>query len=198
MGAPPGWIGGWVPWRLVLLRSPDAYCILTNFEAFESGVAFTLLLRLRPGVEEFGPRPGRPPMLMGGPDSTDSPLLGVGLADGTKAVLGRPRPRPDEDPAGPLLIPRGGGGGGDEWRSSVWLWPLPPPGPIRLVMSWPKLRLAENSVAVDANELIAAAAQAEKLWDTDRATVTGLVYDVATARPTDPSHPTDPSVKRNR
>jgi hypothetical protein len=38
---------------------------------------------------------------------------------------------------------------------------------MTFVMSWPKLEIPESAITAYANELIAAAAQAEQLWSDD-------------------------------
>lgn len=156
-----GWIGGWVPWHLNLLRSADVLAVLADVEAFPVGVSFSLVFRIRPGINrEIGPGPRRPVMM--GFHSSDGPRFGIGLADGQKIVLGRHVDLDDDkEPRGPLLISSGGGGNRDEWRVKTWLWPLPPPGPMTFVMSWPKLEIPETAVSRDANELIDAAENAE-------------------------------------
>lgn len=51
------------------------------------------------------------------------------------------------------------------WSREVWLWPLPPRGPLRLVCAWPDRGIAETSTTVDAEPLHQAAAQATPLWE---------------------------------
>jgi hypothetical protein len=166
MGAPTGWIGGWVPWHLELLRSRDCLAVLTDVEAFPTGVSFSLVFRIRPGVNrELGPGPQRP--LMMGFHSSDGPRFGIGLADGQKVVLGRLSNLDGDEPRSPHLISSGGGGNRDEWRMKTWLWPLPPPGLMTFVMSWPKLEIPEAAASKDSNELIEAAAYAKQIWVDD-------------------------------
>jgi hypothetical protein len=170
MGPPPGWVGGWVPWRIVLTRTADAYAVIGDVEAFPSGVQFSLLSRFRPGTFDPHPGPGRPMLRPGFPGG---PLFGVAFGDGRKAMLGRTFPSPDEpDPSGPVLISRGGGGGGEEWRMGMWLWPLPPSGPLKFVTSWAEREQAESSITVDAGELVAGANAAEQLWVVDEDALT--------------------------
>lgn len=163
MGPTPGWIGGWVPWRLVLLRADEVLVVASEVEAFPDGVHLSIQIRVHPTLWERLPN-GHPGLM--GFGSNDGILFGVGYADGRKAILGRGHPTSiDEDPPGPLLMPRGGGGGTAEWRMGVWLWPLPPPGDLTFVTAWPSQGISETSVTVDASELNAAASQAEHLWD---------------------------------
>lgn len=55
-------------------------------------------------------------------------------------------------------------GWGGAWSRDMWLWPLPPPGPLRLVCAWPDRDIAETSTVVDAGPLRLAAAQATGYW----------------------------------
>jgi hypothetical protein len=165
MGPPPGWVGGWVPWHILLTHTSDVYSVITAVEAFPSGVQFTLASRFRPGAIDLHPRPGHPMMGLGSPGG---PLFGVGFADGRKVMAGRQFSPLDAQPDGPLLMPRGGGGGGEEWRMGMWLWPLPPPGPLTFVTAWPTLDIIETTLTVEATELIAAAERALRLWAVDQ------------------------------
>ena len=54
---------------------------------------------------------------------------------------------------------------GGAWSRDVWLWPLPPPGPLRLVCAWPDRGIEETSTTVDAGPLRAAATGATAYWD---------------------------------
>jgi len=50
------------------------------------------------------------------------------------------------------------------WSRDVWLWPLPPPGPLRVVCAWPDQEISETSTTIDTTQLRSAAAQAARLW----------------------------------
>ena len=74
--------------------------------------------------------------------------IGFDLADGSGVSnLGgwhahRMLMSPDAEPDGPLLLPHGGGGGSSTegevtMKPGYWLWPLPPPGPLRISCEWP-------------------------------------------------------------
>jgi hypothetical protein len=93
--------------------------------------------------------------------------FGVALADGTRAVTGSAA-RFDEQPTGPSLWTNGGGGGGDDqiqrMTHELWLWPLPPPGPVELVAEWRELGIEESSIWLDGAALIAAASGAQAIW----------------------------------
>jgi hypothetical protein len=100
----------------------------------------------------------------------DEPRFGVGFADGRKATtLSWPSARPwDPPPDEPVLARRSGGGGGFSYRHGLWLWPLPPDGPLELVCAWPAKGLEEARATVDAGPIRAAAARAIELWPDER------------------------------
>ena len=68
-------------------------------------------------------------------------------------------------PDHPVLEPLGRSSGwGSAWTRDVWLWPLPPAGPVTLVCEWTDRGIAETVVHVEAAVLREAAARAEPLW----------------------------------
>jgi hypothetical protein len=148
-----------------LARNENLFAVLTDVAAFPTGVEFSILARFGPGITNEPPGPGRRmwmPFHLTGPDG---PRLGIGSADGRKAVSGIMRPTPLGEPDHPVLLARSGGGGGDEWRQGFWLWPLPPPGPLLVVISGGGMGIGERSVTLDASELVTAAEHAEQLWE---------------------------------
>ncbi|UNK70311.1 hypothetical protein [Microbacterium sp. H1-D42] len=111
-------------------------------------------------------------MSFGGPiDATGRLRFGVVLADGTKVTDASPFfacGDPMVEPEGHTLSRRqlGGGGGGSTYSSAdhLWLWPLPPAGPIELVMQWPALGIQETRLVVDASLVPELAARAQSFW----------------------------------
>lgn len=100
-------------------------------------------------------------------------LLGIQLADRTKAradstLHARYPPSTEQQPDPPALILQnhGGNGGDDETagKGSLWLWPLPPAGGLRLVAQWAELGMPESSITIDGSLLREAAAEAQKYW----------------------------------
>jgi hypothetical protein len=53
---------------------------------------------------------------------------------------------------------------GGTWSRDVWLWPLPPPGPLMLMCAWPDRDVDETATTVDSAPLLEAAAEARPLW----------------------------------
>lgn len=100
-------------------------------------------------------------------------LCGVELADGSKATTGAMLNRPfpaynAPDPVPPVLVfqGRGGSGGDDEMASTgtLWLWPLPRAGDLRLVAQWTDMGMPESSITLDGAQLREAAAGAQQYW----------------------------------
>jgi hypothetical protein len=46
----------------------------------------------------------------------------------------------------------------------VWLWGLPPPGPLTIACQWPAEQIPPSQVELNAGLVLAAAAQAQTLW----------------------------------
>lgn len=57
---------------------------------------------------------------------------------------------------------------GAAWARDIWLWPLPPPGPLRLVCAWPDRGIPETATVIDAGPLRDAAARARPEWPDDQ------------------------------
>jgi hypothetical protein len=54
----------------------------------------------------------------------------------------------------------------DRWSREVWLWPLPPAGPLRFTCSWPERGIRTTTVVLDVGTaLLEAAAAAKPLWE---------------------------------
>jgi hypothetical protein len=103
-------------------------------------------------------------------------IFGVQLLDGSKASTGTMQMPdmpgdPAYQPAPPVLYlqNQGGGGGDDELAGSgtLWLWPLPPAGDLRLVAQWADMGMGESSIILDGTQLGEAAAGVQKYWPAD-------------------------------
>jgi hypothetical protein len=46
----------------------------------------------------------------------------------------------------------------------VWLWGLPPPGPLTFACQWPAEQIPPSQVELDAGLVLDAAARATSLW----------------------------------
>jgi hypothetical protein len=95
------------------------------------------------------PGPGAPPL-----------LLGLELADGTRVDnVG------DPDRGGEVVFTQGSGSGSEySVDHSWWLSPLPPAGPLTVVVRCPELGLPETSAVLDGTAIRAAAEGVVELW----------------------------------
>jgi hypothetical protein len=143
--------------NVLLARTHDVAVALLGLQVYTTGISFDLSVRVRPGglpavdVQQvlWRPRPGAPPL-----------LVGVELADGTRVDnLSRQRPGGD-------VVFTQGSGSADE-HSAVqtwWLSPVPPGGPLRVVVRCPELGITETAVELDATPIRQAAERVVELW----------------------------------
>src|SRR5690606_13199171 len=91
--------------------------------------------------------------------------LSVTCADGTLTWLrGLATPVDKQEVrARSTLTPRGGSSNSVESRMSLWLWPLPVPGPVKFTLDLPALGIG-GTVSIDGENLPQAAGHARRLW----------------------------------
>jgi hypothetical protein len=149
-------VPGVVPVELLLART-DTYAVLVdNLLVYPTGFDFDLAVRRRPG---------RPRQHHHRERRWDDDLrLEVRFADGRTADNNPrrrwPRPSGDQAPDPPLLYQstRGADGG------HLWLWGLPPPGPLTFACEWPAQQLPPSQAKLDAGLILNAAERAQTLW----------------------------------
>jgi len=158
---PPQMVGGYVTGPLLISRSDRVVVAVRQVLAFPAGVEAEVEAHAR------GPRPaGPPPGPLHPPEH--SLRFRVQFPDGRQAA--------QDDEAGlrsgrgPTLVvsssesSSGGPDDGEDIRMTLWIWPLPPPGPVIVACSWPSRGLGEASVVLDATAIRAAASQAQPFW----------------------------------
>lgn len=174
LNPPDDVLPGVVPVELVLGRSEQAVVMLSGMRAFPAGVAMTLLVRTRRRLRGLSLHEE----LFDGPYRHDQDdawrrdrlRWGVEFADGRRATNVDAWPDPGEaSPTTdqPVLFGGGGGGGDRAVDRDYWLWPLPPPGALTVVLQWPLLGIEQTTTRIDADEIVAAAARAQPLWPSD-------------------------------
>ena len=146
-----------LPDLVLLARTDDTVVALRGMHVYSTGLAFDLSVRIRPGSLSgtelhdvlWRPGPGAPPL-----------LLGLELADGTR-VDNVGEPGRDGD-----VVFTQGSGTGSEYSvdHSWWLSPLPPAGPLTVVVRCPELGLPETSTLLDGTAIRAAADRVVALW----------------------------------
>lgn len=187
-GAPDDVLPGVVPVELILGRSESTVVMLTGMRAFPTGLGMRLGVRVRGRVH----RRDVHGEVFDGPYAHDMNVewqagrlkWGFELADGRRATnvdlpLGHALP---DEPGPPRFVPYfpvskpdrpvlvGGGGGGSE-RSvdrDYWLWPLPPPGPLRVACQWLDQGIELAIQDLDTESLLEAAARAQPIWPRDQ------------------------------
>jgi hypothetical protein len=184
--APSGTLPGVIALELVMAQTERVAVCVTRLDAYPSG--FELELVTLAAVESEGDQ--LDPMLFGGrhgPGSrrsadggipTDMLRFGVEFANRAKATNTAGRPGSiDAEPTGPVLSAGGGGGGGGNWRQSVWVWPLPPPGPLTFVCEWPAAGVALTRHQIDAQLVLDAASRSQAIFsDGGRSAASGRFH----------------------
>ncbi|MFI0480422.1 hypothetical protein [Actinomadura sp. 9N215] len=176
--------GGVIALERIIARSANVVVLLPSVRVFRSGCMLEIEVVSRQGdlseedwwdlsmwAHGFGPPVGRqlPDKLL---------RMGVRYRDGTKVTTieqHRETRLADQQPSGPLLTwwPEGGGprGGGvfNFDRSTLWLWPLPPPEPFEFAVEWPLAGINLTTTELDGTLLSTAAARSTQFWPDDDA-----------------------------
>jgi hypothetical protein len=157
----------------VIARGDDIVVVLVGVRVFSDGVELLIERHLRRGSRdhrqwraaqtEFSGHGG--PGMGGG----DRLRWGVALGDGERIFADERFGAPllNQNTGHTLRVTRGGGGGGSTrytMHDGLWLWPLPPEGPLELVLQWPAFGIGESRVIVDGGQLRALAASVRPLW----------------------------------
>ena len=171
VGPPDNVIPGALPLELHLAASKTAVVALRGRAAYPTGFEFDLVARLR--AQTLQEEPSTSQFLVVSPEEiTEGKLpprflrFGLEFSDGRKVTnLPRAKSRLITDPGvGPVLWGRDGSGSNSAWRQAYWVWPLPPPGPLKFVCAWPAFGIPESAASVDAAVVIDAANRATVVW----------------------------------
>ena len=176
--APEYVLPGVVPVELLIARSASTVVMLTGIRAFPEGLAMTLAIRLRGPLERRDLHSevfdGPYQHSMGEQWQAERLKWGFEFSDGRRATNVDPpawdaedeRPWKDKSwrPDRPVLNGQGGGGGQRAIDRDYWLWPLPPPGRLRVVFQWPQQGIETTTHDVDAQPFLDAAARSQPVW----------------------------------
>jgi hypothetical protein len=166
LAPPPNILGAVVPLQLLLARRDALAVVLEGATAYSTGVELALSVRRPRGRTALEEPPLGLHCRYRGELPDDVLRFGIQFADGRKATSIRGFPvRPDEEPSHPVLVPRGGGGGGSRWDYAFWLYPLPPPGALAFVCEWPSEGIELTREEIDADVIRDAAERATVLWE---------------------------------
>lgn len=160
--APPGMTGGHVIGPAIISRSARLVLAVRQVLAYPVGCEIEIEAHAR------GTAPGGPPPDPGSLTGYSDLRFRLRLADGTDV-------RQDDETGlhsgrGPMLVlsrgehSSGGPDDREDLRLTLWTWPLPPPGTLTLVCSWPRHGLAAADLVLDADAIRDAAGRAEPFW----------------------------------
>ena len=163
---PPKMVGGHVAGPRFIARSENVVVAIRQVLAYPNGVEINVEAHAH-GPSVDGSSPVRVPSSADEVFFNHQPRFAVRFADGTEVV------QDDEywlrGGHGPTLMVSGarrGSGGPDNPEDAIvtlWLWPLPPPGPLTLTCSWQRRGL-DASTVLDGDAIRAAAEQAMPFW----------------------------------
>jgi hypothetical protein len=149
-------VPGVVPVALLVARTDTHAVLVDGLLVYPTGFDFDLAVRRRPGR----PHHHRPH-----PREWHELRLEVRFADGRSADNDSrrwPHPSGDQPPDPPLLYQSTIGPDGGH----VWLWGLPPPGPLTFACQWATEQIPPSQAELDAGLVLAAAERARTLWPT--------------------------------
>ncbi len=146
-------------------QSDDAVLVIEYLNVYPNGFTIQMGIHLDPRHS------GEKAMRMRSIGPQRFPRVGVRFSDGREAGR-RVRPRGTADlpkdeqgaPTEPFIGFHGGGGGSGGWHFGVWVYPLPPDGPLEIFLGLPAAGLIETKVTVDGSAVGAAASQARVVW----------------------------------
>ena len=158
MSAPENEIPVALPQNLLLAHTDDVAVALVGLQVYTTGVAFTLIVRARPAgqlagtslnelVWQHGPGAGRF-------------MMGLEFSDGRRVS----NLRSPGGPADVVFTSAGGSGGEASVEQSWWLHPVPPEGPLRVVVRCAELGIEEADVVLDGTAIRRAAEDVVSLW----------------------------------
>jgi hypothetical protein len=177
IGPPDNALGTVLALALLVARSDKAAVRLESAIVYPTGVQFALDLRWRSSawrqLSRGNPWQYRPSDTGGLPDELfragfqlADESIATTLRDGRSAAMREYRPSwSDATPDGPVLVMRGRGGTRLRWVQDMWLWPLPPVGPLAFVCEWPALGIELTRAEIDSMLLRQAAGRSEPLWE---------------------------------
>jgi hypothetical protein len=165
-GAPENEVPATLPVSALLARTDDAAVTMTGVQVFSTGMGFTLTLRCRPEALPDDETDLHELLWQGRRGRATALMVGVELADGRRAanLPGRDPFAAAGDPEAVVFTQGSGSGHQLTVEQEWWLSPLPPAGPLRLVVRCDVLGLPETVTELDGAAIRAAAEDVVVLW----------------------------------
>jgi hypothetical protein len=153
-GAPTGGLGVTVALDAVIAQSETAVVRIPYVQAYPEGMTLALERLVDPYMEPLPEVSGRGARLTD--DDPGGFVFGLRYSDGWEGDPDAARERPaNEWPPKDRVLFGGGSGGGlpnrSYWR--YWVWPLPPPGPVRVSCRWPAAGIASSVYELDSGPI---------------------------------------------
>jgi hypothetical protein len=173
-------IPGSAPGQVIVARNDEAAVAVGSLRAYPNGFEFTVLIRQRRddraedrwALDPFGQHSGRGA-------AEDVLRLGIMYADGRRVAADRGHDSVADDPGRLILNHNGAGGDSLSWHADFWIHPLPPDGPVTVVVSWLEQGITESRAELDGTAIRAAAQQAVTLWPEEPAAETATSRTVS-------------------
>jgi hypothetical protein len=161
MGPPDNELPGAIPFHAVLATTDDLVVALVGADAYSTGMSIKIAIRLRradPSLHGLHADPYGP--------VGSGLLVGVAYPDGRTASNVSRHRFPDPFALGdtPLLVGRGGGGGGRTFEMDYWLTPMPPPGDLTIIVAWPARDIAESRTVIPGGAIAQGVSASTELW----------------------------------
>jgi hypothetical protein len=159
-------LGVFVPLRLEFVRTGDVAVAADGFVAYGNGFSFRFSVRRRLHDELSIRARGYPLPGQWAPHGLN---FDVEFADGRRSCDGGAFPwpsDPQDNREGPRLTLASLGGTRYDrcWNSEVFLWPMPPPGPLAFVYEWPAEGVERARHEIDTQSIIDAGTRSKPLW----------------------------------
>lgn len=171
-------LGLCIPLNRILARSDRGVIAVRSAIVQSNGTSFDLVAAVRGLRQHDAARLFHEQHMQDPTEGLPDGFVRVGfeLADGSTASNIAHSLRhfaPDNEPDRPILIQHGGGGsqgsrGQVVMQPNYWLWPLPPAGPLKLVVEWPLAEIPLTETVLDGTAIRDASKASSPLWDTDR------------------------------
>ncbi|MEC3980022.1 hypothetical protein [Amycolatopsis sp. H20-H5] len=150
-----------LPWAVPLGRSERTVVALRTAEVWPEAVTLRLSVYSRDSLLD---EPGEGLIDHRRVPDYNALLVGVLFADGTRASSETISVPSAAQPGGPVLRAKGLGGTQFQVEHEIFLWPLPPEGPLTVIVQWLHRGIAETHTELDGAAIRAAAKDAGEIW----------------------------------
>ena len=164
-GPPDDMLGETVPVGRSLVRSDSVLVVLDRVVAYPEGFELYVSVRTRDEQVAGATEPMHPRSWSGTTAFPGESLrLGVVFADGRRSFTDNFAQ--GTRASGIMLAPLNGVGTTARFDQRFWVRPLPPTGPVGLIVEWKARGIAETGVEIPAEVIIEAASRATRIWRT--------------------------------